>query len=66
MAPEPVKCPACPMCGAAPLYVHPALAQAVCPSDDCAVFLWDLYVSAKENLDDAHAVDVAEVFLTDE
>lgn len=47
-----LKCPRCPSCGSVNGFVyipgiHP---QGMCPSDDCDVFMWDVLMSAIENL----------------
>lgn len=45
-----VLCPRCPLCGAEPPYIIPTLAQAICPSDDCPVILWEPWASKDANL----------------
>ena len=55
--PEPqVKCPTCPKCGAVPPYIWPSMYQALCPNDDCDVFMWVPWDTAAENLADAHVL----------
>lgn len=42
-------CPCCPVCGSPPLlFMWPE--QTFCGNDDCAVFFWDMTVSASINL----------------
>ncbi|WIF20484.1 hypothetical protein SEA_BERKA_20 [Arthrobacter phage Berka] len=50
-APE-VKCPYCPMCGAAPAFIAPGLAQCWCPNEACNVFMWSPWDTAAANLAD--------------
>lgn len=49
-----IKCPTCPICGSAPgaglLGISPLMAQCFCVNEDCAVLLWDPWVSLDENL----------------
>jgi hypothetical protein len=57
-----IKCPVCPMCGTPPTFFLPGWIQAMCPNEDCNVFLWEWGKSAAENLADVGTVE----FLTDE
>jgi hypothetical protein len=51
-----IRCPTCPMCGAEPPYIIPALAQAICPNEDCPVVLWVPWQTKEANLADVGKV----------
>lgn len=53
-----IKCPYCPYCGAEPHMAWLELTPWFCPNDDCDVFGWDPYVSAKVNIDSAEVVQL--------
>lgn len=45
-------CPRCPICGMPPsFWLWPE--QAICTTDECEVFMWDMTVSAAVNLNEA-------------
>lgn len=51
-----IKCPYCPVCGTPPEFIWESLAQCWCPNEDCEVFMWEPWKTAKENLDDVGEV----------
>lgn len=51
-----IKCPFCPVCGAAPLFIAAGLEQTWCTNEDCNVFMWVPWKSAAENLADQGTV----------
>jgi hypothetical protein len=53
-----IKCPYCPVCGREPILDWVNITPWFCPNNDCRVFGWDPYVSAKVNLE--NATEIAE------
>jgi hypothetical protein len=55
-APNPVKCPNCPVCGRPPQFAWAMIKPWFCQNDDCNVLAWDPDSTLEENLMDASPV----------
>lgn len=52
-----ILCPRCPMCDSEPPYIFPSMAQAICPADECPVFMWSPWDTKEANLHDMHEIE---------
>lgn len=56
-----IRCGLCPMCGEQPGFALSA-EQAFCENPDCSALCWDMTKTLDENLTNANAVKLPDVF----